>query len=357
MTATPTTITEQARAQAKALLKDSDQFRKLAPPEQQHFYKDLVQSISQQLAIGNGAAIAAAMAAPPPPPRASDMIDDSRYLNKRIDQLGAIAQDFVEAVDFPKFVRDLLKGVFDANLEVTLAQMKAYGDLLKTATASVAKFVNAIDDTAAFGYLAENQGDKFSIDFDDEAKEPAKNPDGMVLTDKDGNKLDHLGDNDVKAKIMDAKIAMAKEQRALLREMLLMGVTRLVVERGNVKAGVIFDFKATEKVDKKDKAALKEASTSGWSASHNTGLLGSILGGSVGGGYSSSKQEARISVSSAKGVADTSLAAKLTGSVDITFKSDYFKLDNFATIYGPVTRDAIANAPPPAIPATAPAKA
>jgi uncharacterized membrane protein len=38
-----------------------------------------------------------------------------------------------------------------------------------------------------------------------------------------------------------------------------------------------------------------------------------------------------------KSEASTELAAKVAGSVDITFKSDYFKLDNFAQMYGPIT--------------------
>jgi hypothetical protein len=41
----------------------------------------------------------------------------------------------------------------------------------------------------------------------------------VALTDKDGNRLD-VGDNELKARIMDAKIRMAQEQRAMLREML-----------------------------------------------------------------------------------------------------------------------------------------
>src|SRR5687768_9578557 len=69
------------------------------------------------------------------PKKASDMIDDKRHLNTRIDQAGKLAGEFIEEIDFPKFVRDLLKGVFDANLEVTLKQMEAFQKLLKAATA------------------------------------------------------------------------------------------------------------------------------------------------------------------------------------------------------------------------------
>src|SRR4030095_13326980 len=95
------------------------------------------------------------------PKKASDLIDDKRHENRRIDQAGQLAGEFVENVDFPKFVRDLLKGVFDANLQVTIQQMEAYQKLLKTATKSVAEFANAIDHTAAFGYLAESDTTDF----------------------------------------------------------------------------------------------------------------------------------------------------------------------------------------------------
>ena len=203
---------------------------------------------------------------------------------------------------------------------------------MQTATQSVAKFANAIDDTTAFGYLAENQGDDFSIDFSDNETESDGSPKAM-LTNAAGEPVD-IGDNEVKVKIMEAKIAMAREQRALLRETILMGITRLVVEKGNVKAAVVFDIKASEVIDKTDKAAMKESISKSTSVSASGGLIGSIFGGPKG-GHTSSERKTKISVSSAKSRSTTDMAAKITGSVDITFKSDYFKLDNFATMYGP----------------------
>jgi hypothetical protein len=232
---------------------------------------------------------------------------------------------------------------------------------MKAATASISKFVNAIDDAASFGYLAENDSDNFSLSFDDEEKDENGQP-KQVLTDKDGNVIAGKSDEEVsaeiKAKIMDAKIAMAKEQRALLRETILMGVSRLVVEKGNVKASVIFDFKADEKIQKQDKASISKQRSTSTSHRASTGLLGSIFGGPEVGGTVSTR-DTQISVSSAKSEASTSLAAKLTGSVDITFKSDYFKLDNFASMYADIRNQAGvgAGAAPGAAPAPAPALA
>jgi hypothetical protein len=312
---------ERAREETRRVLAESASFQKLEPADQLALYRTMVENRARELAQRSGAMAAKGSA--------GELIDRKDFENRRIDQAGDLAGDFIDQVDFPGFVKDLLKGVFDANLKVTLDQMAAYQKLLKEASASVSKFINAIKDDEAFGYLAENSSDEFSIEFTDESDENGNRK--VALTDKEGNRLD-IGDNEVKARVMDAKIRMAQEQRAMLREMVLMGVQRLVVEKGNVKAAVVFDIKASEKISRQDKAQLTSASSSGGSISASGGLIGSIFGGPRG-GHSWSNQNTKISVSSAKGDSSTDLAAKLTGSVDITFKSDYFKLDNFAQMY------------------------
>jgi hypothetical protein len=343
-------VRDLARAYTREALAGSPSFHQLTPDEQREVYRHTYQQQYRELAERephNGATARAFSN----PKKASDMIDDERHYNKRIEQAGELAGDFIDEVDFPGFVKDLLKGVFDANLQVTLAQIETYQKLLKTATESVAKFVNAIDDTAAFGYLAENQSDDFNIAMSPSDRDENGQPKPM-LTDRDGEPVD-LGDNQVKAKIMEAKIAMAREQRALLREVILMGITRLVVERGNVKASVVFDIKAQERIQKSDMAALKESMSNSQSLSAGGGLIGKIVGGPEG-GMTRSQRKTKISVSSAKSEASTDLTAKVAGSVDITFKSDYFKLDNFASMYGP---QAGGVATQPALAPTAPAAA
>ena len=330
-------VKELARANARKICSMSKGFMDLPDDDKKETYLSIYNKNYQDLmatqqngAMESRGSLAQAMGTK----GASRDIDESRHENKRIEQAGELAGEFIDEVDFPGFVRDLLEGVFDANLNVTLKQMESYQKLLKTATQSVSKFVNAIDDTAAFGYLAENNSDEFNIDFSDTEKEEDGSP-KAVLTDSSGEPKD-IGDNEVKARIMEAKIAMAKEQRALLRETILMGITRLVVEKGQVKASVLFDIKASEEIKKADKAARKESISKSGSLSAGGGLFGKIFGGPSG-GTTTSKRKTKISVSSAKSVASTDLAAKVAGSVDIQFKSDYFKLDNFAKMYGPVT--------------------
>ena len=330
-------VKDLAREYTRRSLAQSATFHQLGVDDQKALYLDVYRQNYNDLigvhpqAGSNGRSLqqSYSSAMRGDPKTAGEMINDERHLNQRIDQAGELAGGFIDEVDFPGFVKDLLKGVFDANLEVTLAQMESYQKLLKTASQSVAKFINAIDDAASFGYLAENNPDEFGLAFSDEENEDGSRK--LALTDSSGEPVD-LGDNQVKARIMDAKIQMAKEQRAMLRETILMGITRLVVEKGNVKASVLFDIKANEQIQKSDKAALQDIKSSSNSVSASGGLIGAIFGGPKG-GHTSSRRQTKISVSSAKSVANTELAAKVAGSVDITFKSDYFKLDNFAALY------------------------
>ena len=297
--------------------------------DQKAIYKQTVQSEYNQLAVQSG--IATAMKVP----KASDNIDDSRHDMDYEAGVDAF-KDLQEDVNFAEFVGDLLGSVFDANIDVMKSQTDDYIRLMKQATTDLSSFINKIDDTTAFTYLAENNNDEFGISFgdlDDDSDNKEDVGQKTVLTDKSGEPVD-LGDNQVKAKIMEAKIAMAQEHRTALREMVLMGVTRLVVEKGKVKAGVLFDFKANRNIQKQDKALNKNSSSSGESKRFGGGFLGIIRGGR---GSTSSSRNTNMSVSSAKSVADDELKAKLSGEVEIVFKTDYFKLDNFAQMYGPVT--------------------
>jgi hypothetical protein len=339
----------EARRMARETLKKCREFGRLPESEQLSLYKGLVDACQTELRLREPGRPGQAREMAKKPLTADDLIDDSRHQNKRIEQAGELAGDFMRQVDFPRFVSDLLKGVFDANLEVTVKQMKEYINLMKAATTSLASFVQKIDSSEAFAYLADGS-DEFSLGTEGEGSQQK-----VILTDKEGNPVD-TEDTRIKTRIMDAKIAMAKEHRALLRETILMGVSRLVVERGTVKASVIFDIQATEQVKKLDRAGTKDNSASSGGTQFSGGFLGSILG-SPSHGVQHSQSSSRITVASAQSQGDTKLAAKVTGSVEIVFKSDYFKLDNFAQMYADIKKESGAEAAAPGGPgATAPVK-
>lgn len=322
-------LAELAIDRTRRALAGSKSFQALDVAEQKQLFNELYRNNYSALAKATGTPAQTAKALNTPAVKnAGDMIDDQRHLNQRIDQAGDLGADFIKQLDFPQFVADLLNGVFEANMKLNRDQMEAYRELLSEASKSVSAFVNQVDDAAAFGYLAENNSDEFSIDFGESGSDGSP-----TLTNSAGEPVD-IGDNEVKSRIMDAKIAMAQEHRAMLRETLLMGVQRLIVEKGNIKASVLFDIKANEEVIKRDKAANKTTTSSGTSGNFSGGLIGKIFG-APGFGKTESTRSSSISVATVDSKATTELAAKIAGSVDITFRSDFFALDNFATMYGP----------------------
>ena len=52
----------------------------------------------------------------------------------------ATPDELIPSVDFPQFVGDLIQGVFNANLGITIKQMEAYVELLREAASSFPPF-------------------------------------------------------------------------------------------------------------------------------------------------------------------------------------------------------------------------
>lgn len=86
--------------------------------------------------------------------------------------------ELVESTDFPNFVADLIKAVFDANLKVMKEQTDAYIQLMKEATESMVDFIKKVNEEAAFLKLAESKGDKYGITIEQTADSCQK----LVLT-------------------------------------------------------------------------------------------------------------------------------------------------------------------------------
>jgi hypothetical protein len=308
-------LKDEARNKAKAVLAENQAFLSLPLSEQKDIYLSLVEENMKKLAKQHG------LVSPMAKEGAGANMGFKDYDPGFENSVDAF-EDLVDSVDFPKFVADLMKGVFDANLTVMKTQTDSYIKLMKEATKSVADFVKKVNDDDALVRLAETKPDMYNITMEE-------GPDGkkMTLTTPEGEPME-MDDNEVKAKIMEAKIQMAKEHRAALREVLLMGVTRLVVEKGEIEAGV--EFKITA-----NRASNKANQNTNTNVINKTldygGGLGSLFGGPRG---SMNISNTNINISTSNKDAKDELFAKLMGKVNIKFKTDYFKLDNFAAMYG-----------------------
>ncbi len=313
-------IKDRARAKACAILGGSGPYQLMPLNDQKEIYFSLVQDeidkLKQVDKLKQNGKLARSMA--------TDSGSDMGYqgYDPSFGKETKAFKELVDSVDFPQFVADLLKAVFNANLKVMKEQTDSYIKLMKEATKSSADFIKKVKDDDAFARLAESRSDKYNVTTE-------KNADGstkLALTSPEGEKVD-LEDAQVKMHLLEAKINMAKEHRAALREVLLMGVTRLVVEKGEIEAGVDFSINATRNSHARhDDQNINVTDVK----MQYDAPLGGLFGGPSG---SIESTNTNIQVNTSEKTATDTLTAKLHGKVNIKFKTDYFKLDNFAGMY------------------------
>jgi hypothetical protein len=121
-------------------------------------------------------------------------------------------QELIEEVDFPGFVARLIKDVFNAAVDASIEQMDAYGQLLKDVGRAVDQF--AKDDASA------EQARDWLI---------AKYPELVDDADDDDD------ENKPRARARRKRFTH-KRRRHLVAMATLMGINRIVVEPGRVRA-------------------------------------------------------------------------------------------------------------------------
>src|SRR6185503_5637131 len=121
-----------------------------------------------------------------------------------------------------------------------------------------------------------------------------------------------------------ARRSLARNRHSLLATMVLMGINRIVVTSGRIRATMGFH------IDAHDTGAASSASQFDFKHENQINAGGGL--GSLFGGPSIESKTSVAYVSSTKRDSSDSLnvSTDLTGEVDLKFKSDYFPMERFA---------------------------
>ncbi len=121
--------------------------------------------------------------------------------------------------------------------------------------------------------------------------------------------------------VPSARRKMAQGRQQTLATMVLMGMNRIVITKGRIKAGMGFRIDATDR------------STSKYASNFETKHESQAKYGWFLSPVSASVKNSVTYVSSTKKDSESELdvSADLTGEVDLQFKSDYFPLERFAS--------------------------
>jgi hypothetical protein len=333
------------RGKVKSLLLSSPSFAKLAPDEQRELAHNLVKVEAYNAALirdqwvqakrldqvpmlrtAEAMALAAAKKKddPPPPPPPAD-----EFSTRATGASAKITKDTLNAIQFPVFVSDLIKGTFNAIVDASIKQMEAYGKLLANVAKTVDQFMaDNITDNQARDYLTSSFPEHFKMEVEDgqpslKARGDGARPDFQrLLNMPDGADLD---DDSAEEKFVPAaRRRLAENRHQMLSTMMLMGINRIVITSGRIRATMGFHLQA------KDHGDVATASEFDFEHEDEFGFGGG-LGGLFGGPSGKSRTSiAYVSTTKKNSTDDIQISTDLTAELDLKFKSDYFPLERFA---------------------------
>jgi hypothetical protein len=356
-----TTVTEPrptvalVRHQVRDLLQQSPTFRSLPEESRRELAHDIV-NVGQYMADAGGLTYGVPLAAAVSQDAAQELNPSARALedqpvgtagDKFNRQGGAVAAksgvsqlgEAIQRVNFPEFVAGLIRGVFQAIVDASIQQMEAFAELVKNVSKSVDEYMkDNITPNQARDYLTGRYPDQLELDIGgDEPKvipKPDANDSEMPDFFKDlglDEPVDSL-DEQVTEEVLvpAARKQMAIDRQQMLLMMVLMGINRLVVTDGSIKAAVIFELNTKDLVSQHSEGATtfdqtteersKSGFFSGWfspSWKRDTTTKFNVT--------TTSQDDSEASAE---------LKAKLTGDVNVRFKSETFPLANMTTLLG-----------------------
>jgi hypothetical protein len=215
--------------------------------------------------------------------------------------------------------------------------MDAYSELLKNVTKSLEEYMrDNVSENNARDYLAQKYPDHLQVDTTGGAPKltPTSNANSGAMPDfmKElglPQPVDSLDQGTVEQTLVPAaRQRMALDRQHLLATMVLMGINRLVVTDGDINAKVLFQLDTIDKVTQGSTQTtnfsdedVKTKSKFGWWFRPST----------------TETETTNFTVATTKSIssqAEIDLHTKLSGEVNVRFKSDAFPLDRMADIIG-----------------------
>ncbi len=262
-------------------------------------------------------------------------------------------------VDFPEFTAALITSTFDALLKAHIHQMKTYADILEDIAMTLADYVKAYRNTVSDEEIDEwfeNHGlpiikknsdtsglshgdvqaivstllkDNEEIHTDppftlsqNQNNQTTPNNQKYTLKSNDDTNTDppKIGGNTLRERV--AEIILARRQN-LLRELVRMGLVRLVVDFGEIETRILFSVYGTS--TRSRSTYESETQSREWGLEGEASYKGGKFSASISGYYKGKKIKARTSSSYDRDT--TGSRIDIFGRVYIRFKSDYAPLN------------------------------
>ena len=279
-------------------------------------------------------------AAPPARPLATAQAAGNEFSGVAADRVAGTTRGILNAVSFPRFVTELINGVFKALIDSSQQQMRTYLDLIKNVAASTEGFADAnLGPARARQWLIESFPGSFELegaaDQEGDSADPGAEPrirlkDGASPP-SEGALRGALGlaeDESVAGADPESGLVplvrrnLARQRQQMLATMVMLGMQRIVVESGRLNAAMRFH------IDTRSAAASDQGSTFD---EHNVLQAGMSYGiGPWGVDVKMTNTIGYVSTERNQTTEEMNTSLDLNSSVELVFKTDYLPLDRMA---------------------------
>ncbi len=345
------------RTTVRALLLQSPAYHELDPQRRRELATAMVRvclaaaSLIREEIESGQAAHAAAQAAPEQPqdtlrpaeqPLAMAQTAGSEFSGVAADRVASTTHAILNAVSFPRFVTELINGVFKAIVDSNMQQMNSYVELLNNVAASTEGFADTnFGPDRARAWLAERYPASFEIAGDIDEDEPLdpESPSERTLRLRPGASMPSpaalradlgLSDDDSvptgdpdRVLVPLARRRLAQTRQEMLATMVMLGMQRIVVESGRINAAMRFH------IDTRSAANADQGSV--FNLQNQISASGSFGYGPWGASAAISNTIGYVSTQRSQTTEEMNTDLELTSSVEINFKSDYLPLNRLAT--------------------------
>lgn len=329
------------RGAVRDLLSSSQAFHSLPPEERKAAAQAMVKVCQTAVSLMQEEADAHAatrLSAPRPLARAQ-----AQEFGTAASKIAGTTQAILNAVSFPRFVTDLINGVFKAMVDSNHQQMASYVELIKNVAASLDGFSETnlgpdqarqwLVDTFPGSFELEGGADENTDPQDKaEANQSAKVRlrDGASMPSEEALRTalglspeESVASGDPETTLVPfARRMIARQRQQVLSTMVMMGMQRIVIESGRINAAMRFH------IDTRDAASA--ASASRFDLENRTEVSGKFGYGPWGAEAKMQNTIGYVSTQKQQSTEEMNTDLDLNSSVELIFKTDYLPLDRMA---------------------------
>ena len=255
-------------------------------------------------------------------------------------QLAGVARDMLDAIAFPRFVTELVNGVFRGLIDANAQQIQAYVDMISGVTAATADSQGATGADQARLWLIQQFPDAYELAAGEgewgeqtaegpmrlrlrEGQDAPAAADIAGLLELTGEEAEGFDPAEPEEGLLGkVRAYLSRKRQKVLASLLTLGMNRLVIDHGKIKAGMNFsiDARSAAEENRARRSEMRHSSTIGGSVGFGPWSVNASMTNSIG----------MVNTSQSHRREEMNQRVNMNADIELHFHSDYMPLNRLA---------------------------